>query len=55
MGSEKQIIKKTNTEAVAVAEDQEETDQMILVEGEGNHQGRSAYLGEEAALAYPSA
>jgi hypothetical protein len=50
------IIQNANTEAVA--EDQEETDQMILM-AEGKHPpGRSAYLGEEevlAFLAYPSA
>jgi hypothetical protein len=46
-------IQKTNTGAVA--EDQEETDQMALV-AEGKHPGRSAYPGEEEAfLAYPSA
>lgn len=41
-----------------MAEDQEETDQTVLV-AEGKHLGRSAYLGEEEAFlafqAYPSA
>ena len=46
---EKQIIQKTNTGAVA--EDQEETDQTILV-AEGKHPGKFAYLGVEGALAF---